>query len=276
MKYAAPLFILRNKCEKDLFAVLAKLKEKGFDGIEFLGFFGHEPQELATKLQELNLQALGNHVDFATFDANPEAVIAAHKTIGCQYITLAGGLTFPYEEENFNAWVHRVTEIGRMCRSEGVTLLYHNHAKELVHTVHGEHFLMHILNKAPADALALEPDLGWMAIGGATPKDYLLRYKDRCPVLHLKDYYSDLPLYKAIPGDVTTFGDKRGNAETGGFEFRPTGYGVMNYPALTKAMLDCKPEWIVLDHDLAYDRDAYADLEISLTFTKNLLGLHHS
>ena len=38
IRMASPLYIVRQDCEKDLFAVLRRLAEAGFDGIEFLGF----------------------------------------------------------------------------------------------------------------------------------------------------------------------------------------------------------------------------------------------
>jgi sugar phosphate isomerase/epimerase len=129
------------------------------------------------------------------------------------------------------------------------------------------------MDSVPSEALSLEPDLGWMAIAGASPLEYLVRYKDRSPVLHLKDYYATLPAGTAIPGDIAALGNNRGTLEQGCFEFRPTGYGIMNYPALMEPMLACNPEWIVLDHDLAYERDPYQDLQLSLDYVKALISM---
>ncbi len=84
------------------------------------------------------------------------------------------------------------------------------------------------------------------------------------------------PCRFAVPGDVTLLGSNRGGAEQGFFEFRPTGYGIMNYPALIKPMLDCHPEWIVLDHDLAYERDPFEDLALSLAYAKSLMGIYRN
>ena len=52
IRMASPLYIVRQDCEKDLFAVLRRLAEVGFDGIEFLGFFGHGAKEVRQKLDE--------------------------------------------------------------------------------------------------------------------------------------------------------------------------------------------------------------------------------
>jgi len=57
-KLAAPLFILRQECAEDLMGVLERLAALGFDGVEFLGLFGHEPEAIRKKLDELYN---GNH-----------------------------------------------------------------------------------------------------------------------------------------------------------------------------------------------------------------------
>ena len=65
----------------------------------------------------------------------------------------------------------------------------------------------------------------------------------------------------------------RGGADRGHFEFRPTGYGVLNLPKLMPLCLDCEPAWFVMDHDLAYERDPYEDLKLSLDYTRALLKM---
>lgn len=272
MKYASPLFIVKNQCEQDLYAVLEKVKKIGFDGVEFLGFFGKDVSELACEMQRIGLAALGNHVEYEAFRANPRAVLDAHKALGCRYVTITGWFGQVYEEQRFHEWAETVKEIGRMCRAEGVTLLYHNHHSEYRQMVKGEYLQDALLNAVPADALAFEPDLGWMAIAGASPLASLQRYKDRCPVLHLKDYYATTT--DAVPGDVMTLEGKAGGVEHAHFAFRPTGYGIMNYPLLVPSMLACQPEWVVLDHDLAYGRDPYQDLADSLAYAKRLFSLN--
>ena len=71
------------------------------------------------------------------------------------------------------------------------------------------------------------------------------------------------------------FVPQRGTAERGHFEFRPTGYGVLNLPRLMPLCLRCHPEWFVMDHDLAYERDIYSDLKLSLDYVRGLLSLMH-
>ena len=74
-KIASPLFILREECQKDLMRVIEKLGNLGFDGIEFLGLFGHNPVDIKKKLDSCGLEALGDHVPFDDFAAHTAQVI---------------------------------------------------------------------------------------------------------------------------------------------------------------------------------------------------------
>lgn len=271
VKLASPLFILRYHCEKDLFAVLARIKALGFDGVEFLGFFGKKPIEIKRKLDELGLIATGNHVDYLSFLEHVNATIENHLAIGCRYITI-GGLSKQQAEDPaaLAAFIMNVTEIGRACRGNGLTLLYHNHSHELRIKLDSGLLLDAILDRIPAESLSFEPDLGWIAIGGGSPERYLAKYRERCPVIHMKDYYAD---DVTQIGDVSGLQDRKGDEKHSFFEFRPTGYGIANSPALLGQIAKCNPEWIVADHDLAYDRDAYDDLKMSLDYLKNLIRI---
>jgi sugar phosphate isomerase/epimerase len=252
----SPLFILREECNKDLMQVLGRIAELGFDGVEFLGLFGHKAPVIRKKLDEYGLRAIGDHVPFDEFSLETDRVIDEHKTMGCGFITIAppgasglpGGVDYP-------ATIETILRLGEAVNEAGMKLLFHNHADELKQKVNNKTLLMHLMDDTPADVLYLEPDLGWMRIGGANPYEYLEKYKNRCPVVHFKDY---------MPFDSEA-----------GFIFRPTGYGAMDNAALYMATLDLapRPEWYVMDHDCAYERDIYDDLKISLEYFKNLVRI---
>ena len=81
IRMAFPLYIVREDCARDLAAVLKKLAAIGFDGVEFLGFFGHSAKEVKKMLQDNRLTALGNHVPFKELTADPEGILDFHKEI---------------------------------------------------------------------------------------------------------------------------------------------------------------------------------------------------
>ena len=264
-KIASPLYIVRNECAQDLAAVLKKLAQIGYDGIEFLGFFGHTKEEVKKMLDDNGLEALGNHVPYAELLKDADEIFAFHAYIGCSYLTVAD---LPLA--NFAEVSAQLDGLAAKAKALGITLLYHNHDQELIEKTDGKENLAYIMDNTKKETLSLEPDLGWIEIGGCCEK-YLKDYADRCPVIHLKDYYSS---DNSKLGRVREFVPARGTAERGHFEFRPTGYGVLNLPKLMPLCLACDPEWFVMDHDLAYERDSFYDLKLSIDFFRALLAIH--
>ena len=260
-KIGSPLFILREECGKDLFVVLEKLAKIGYEGIEFLGLFGHKPQDIRKKLDSCGLTAIGDHVGFNEFAENINKVIEEHKELGCGYITINELRSFcsPNSDglpggDNYPRTIETIERIGESMNKSDMKLLFHNHADELKHKVNDKTILENLMDDTRPDLLYLEPDLGWMSIGGADPAYYLEKYKNRCPVVHFKDY---------MP-------------QKDSFLFKPTGYGIMNNAVLYELSLTCepKPEWYIMDHDCAYERDIYFDLKISLEYFKNLMMVY--
>jgi len=272
IKMASPLYILREQCTTDLFGVLRTLKNIGFEGVEFLGFFGHAARDVRRCLDDLGLLALGNHVPYRAFLQDITGTLDFHAIVGCDYLTIGdwGASGFP-GSPNWDRTLAGLVKMGERAQKYGITLLYHNHDTELIDRVEGRELLDVILSSTPKQLLSFEPDLGWIEIGGGNCEYYLTRYVDRCPVIHLKDYYS---VDRSKHGLVRDFLPQRGGAERGFFEFRPTGYGVLNLAGLMPTCLRCAPEWFVMDHDLAYERDSFDDLKLSLDYVKTLLSLY--
>ncbi len=262
IRMASPLYILREACARDLFGVLERLADLGFDGVEFLGFFGHGAAAVRERLEALGLQALGNHVPYSELAAEPERTLDFHRQVGCSYLTVAN-----LPEGELEPLAGSLKKAAELAAQRGIRLLYHNHARELARMRGGRRELDAILEAVPAPVMALEPDLGWMEIGGGDPAEYLIRYRDRCPVIHLKDYYA----LGSLPGDIQDRIPQPGDRTMGCFEFRPVGYGVLNIARLMPLCLACRPDWLVMDHDMAYDRDPYGDLKLSLDYTRELL-----
>ena len=252
-KIGSPLFIFREECKKDLIAVIEKLAQIGYDGLDFMALFGNKPSAVKNKLDSCGIEAAGGHIQFEAFVSNTSQLIDDYKEIGCGHITVGA----PPEDGmpdgvNYTRTLEEFARMGEAVNAAGMKLFYHNHAKELKKSANGKTILENILDDMRPDLLYCELDIGWIGIAGEDPAYYLKKYKDRCPALHFKDY---------IPS----------GAAKDGFLFRPTGYGVMDNAALYELSKACNPEWYIMDHDDAYERDSYFDLSISLDFFKNLM-----
>ena len=97
MKIAVQVYSVRDAIndEASLLKALEKIKEIGYDGVEFAGYFGASAQTIRAKLDELGLVCVGGHIgldDFApeklqeaglevrfSNDARPEECLAKIK-----------------------------------------------------------------------------------------------------------------------------------------------------------------------------------------------------
>jgi sugar phosphate isomerase/epimerase len=243
MKIGVGTFIVREDAKNDMRGTIEKLAAIGYDGVELLGFFGRTPECVQAILRANGVEALGDHVPLEAVIEESDRVIADHLLIGCRRITLS----CPKERirsEPFEKLAGDFARAANVLRDAGITPLYHNHDHDMLGEIP---FAEQILDAVPA--LSFEPDVGWMIVAGKDPAHFLKKYQSRTPVIHLKDVL----------------------LTEGGFEFRPTGYGCANTPALLPAICACAPEYLMIDHDLAYDRDSYQDLKISYEYIRTLL-----
>ena len=245
IKIGVGTYIIREDAQKDLNHALGRLRAIGYEGAELLGFFGVKPSALAAMLESLDIAALGDHVQISDFLQNPENIVNDHAAIGCKRITLACSKE-QADNTPFDTLREQFSRAARLCLQAGIVPMYHNHDFDMLGDAP---FAEQLLDAVPE--LIFEPDVGWMVVAGKDPKAYLQKYKDRIHVIHLKDVF--------LSGE--------------GFTFRPTGYGCVNTPALMPFILACKPQWLMVDHDFAYDRDSYDDLALSYAYVKALVQI---
>ncbi|MCI8638318.1 MAG: sugar phosphate isomerase/epimerase [Coprococcus sp.] len=274
-KIAAPTFLFRDKLEKEMPKILEQYAQIGFDGVEFVGFGGWDKKEIKKMLLEYSLTPAGNNLSLYDIMDNLKDVVAVHEELGFYSLT-AGSLRKEHLPggEYFGETVEWFTKLGKECSAHGLKLLYHNHDFELREKINGKTHLDILMDSIPTEFLLLQPDLGWMQIGGADPVSYLQRYQNRCPFVHVKDFFATDMEKIGNPFDLE---GKRGGAERGFFEFRPTGYGISNIASQLPYIKACNPEWLVTCQDTGYERNSFEDLRLGLEYVKKLcqLGTEH-
>ena len=233
---------------QDFKGTLQKVKEMGYDGVEFAGLFGNTPEQIKTWCAEIGLTPISAHVPLAEMLEDIDKVIADYKAIGCEYIVV------PYVTEErrpagdkFMQMIDEIRSVGQKAKEAGLVLLYHNHDFEFAQTPTGECGLDYLYSAVPADLLQTELDLCWVKYAGQEPAAYLLKYADRSPVVHLKDYYASGE-QKEDPYALIGLneGEKKENKA---FEFRPLGHGVQDVPALLEAAKKAGSKWLVVEQD---------------------------
>ena len=109
---------------------------------------------------------------------------------------------------------------GRICHSEGIQLIYHNHDFEF-YPVEGQ-IPFDVLLPLLDPVVGIELDLYWITKGGKSAPEYLKKYPGRYPVLHVKDMPADVKCGIA----PTNFDDLTEN------DFSSIGHGVIDFPEI--------------------------------------------
>lgn len=246
MKLALQLYSVREEMEKDFFGTLKKVKEMGYEGCEFAGLYGNDPIKIKEECQKLDLIPISAHVAYQDIIPDIKKAVATYKEIGCKYMVI------PYLPEDLRYGTEKyaqllvdMKEIGKECKENGITLLYHNHDFEFKKAENGEYVLDELYREIPADLLQTELDTCWVNVGGENPSDYVRKYTGRAPVVHLKDFVGEKNehMYELIGIES----EKKEVKST--FEFRPLGYGKQNFQSIVDAAKDAGASWIVAEMD---------------------------
>jgi sugar phosphate isomerase/epimerase len=244
------LYNLRNELAADFEGTLHDIAGLGYRYVELAGLYGRSPGEFKAGLAKAGLTAVSAHVPYREMLADPEKVMGGSVEIGCQYIVI------PYlQEEDRAAGPHyeevkkEISKLGETAKKRGAVLLYHNHEFEF-QPYQGKYALDDLYDSIPADLLQTEIDTCWAAVGGVNPAEYILKYRGRSPVVHLKDFY--LPEGLSPENMYELIGQTRqaGTGVKGGFEFRALGYGKQDIPAIIRAAEEAGASWLVVEQDL--------------------------
>ena len=243
---AVQVYSVRDDAKADLRATLEKIRDMGYDGVEFAGLYGNSPADIKAMLDEIGLTAVSAHVPFADLRRDAKGVIADYVTLGCKWIAV------PYLDKedrpgsgDFDKTIADIEAIGKEAKAQGIQLLYHNHDFEFVKV--GQEYALDILySSISADYLQTELDTCWVKVGGEDPAQYIMKYANRSPLVHLKDFKGSKSenMYGLI--------GKSDKAETSStFELRPVGFGVQEWPSILEASEKAGAQWVIVEQDSA-------------------------
>ncbi|MEJ0002811.1 MAG: sugar phosphate isomerase/epimerase [Pararobbsia sp.] len=142
-------------------------------------------------------------------------------------------------------------EFAERFEARGIHLGYHNHDWELRGKQDGRTALELLFDAAGDSPLTWQADIAWLARGGAEPKAWLERYRERVVSVHAKDL--------APRGEKL---DEDGWADVGS--------GVLDWHDLARACREIGVTWLVAEHDKPSDPDRFA--RASFHFLSSLNG----
>ena len=245
---AVQVYSVRDSAEANLADTLRKIKEMGYQGVEFAGLYGLSPDYVKGLCDGIGLVPVSAHIPLDEMLADPDKTFADYAKIGCKFAAV------PYVTperrpgaEKFEETIRQIAGLGECAKKYGITLLYHNHDFEFT-KVNGEYGLDILYKEVSPEFLQTELDLCWVNVGGEEPSAFLRKYTGRAPVVHLKDFHMSGKLPKHLYALIGIEEEEK-EEEPSTFEFRPVGHGMQNMPEILKACTDAGASWVVVEQD---------------------------
>jgi len=189
---ATQLYSLREEAAKDLSAVIRRLGEVGFRGVETADLHGHTPAEVRRMVGDAGMEVCCAHVQPPKGDA-ANAILDQAEALGVSRVVVAFLPPEHFADADSVARVaERLNESSANARGRGLALGYHNHFWEYGTRIDGRPAMEVLFDQLEPEVFA-EVDVYWAQVGGADPAAAVAALGERVRLLHMKDGPADAP-----------------------------------------------------------------------------------
>jgi len=234
------LYTLRRAFAENPIGTLERIKEVGYDSVEFAAPLDMDYAPLAARMREIGLDCPSVHNGLADLTERPDRVLAVAKELDCRFIVL------PFVDPNGADWsavVKQLNAFAKRASDEGFRVAYHHHHFEFDNSRGFRPFDVLVGESDPA-LVHFELDVYWLKKGGEEPKAMIEHLGSRVKLLHLKDMTADGKM-----ADV--------------------GSGTLDFPAMIAAGRAAGVEHFFVEHD-APPAPHWPSVETSLTYLRGL------
>jgi sugar phosphate isomerase/epimerase len=185
------LYTLRAAMQQDVPHTLERVAGIGYRSVEFAGYFGHKPDDIARLVAGAGLIAPSAHVGAVDARDAPMPLIEGAQVAGHKFLVIAW--TPPETRQTLDDWKRWADVCNRFaaqCRTAGLRFCYHNHNFEF-QPVGGTLPYDVLLSRTDAALVQFELDLYWARLGGADLGTLLSQHRGRFPMCHVKDMTAD-------------------------------------------------------------------------------------
>jgi sugar phosphate isomerase/epimerase len=181
---AVQLYSLREQLPADRKGILERIAAAGYGAVETWNVLA-DPEGMRADLDAAGLAVCSVHAHPAGEQAAD--ILAAVKTLGADTVIVPHLPPARFADAaGVAAVATELNAIAAGCADAGLRLGYHNHDFELSSLLDGRPAL-EVLADALDDAVLLEVDTYWAAVGGQDVPALLGRLGDRVRYLHVKD-----------------------------------------------------------------------------------------
>lgn len=269
-KVGLQLYSVRYDMDKDFYGTLKAVKDAGYDYVEFAGYYGKSAGEIKSMLDGLGLVCPSVHQGPDLFLEKGQEAVDYLKVLGVKYSAVPWYGIENYRDGRFDETMAKFRRVGELLKKNGIQLTYHNHDFEFNY-LDGE-FILEKIYAALPDLIEGEVDTCWARYAGVDPAAFIEKYAGRMHTLHLKDFtcrkLAAGPVYALI--DDSGKAKDPGSKEDNGFEFRPLGMGMQDFPAILAAAERAEVEYVIVEQDESKDMPALEAARISRGYLRTL------
>lgn len=243
---ALQMFTLRDHLAQDFVGTHREVGKMGYTGVEIAFTGNFSGADLKKLLADCGLQPCGIHVPLEQLEKDLIRVIKYNLELGNKFIVCPW---LPEERRRSATDWYRMARvlnsIGAALKTDGLQLCYHNHSFEF-QKFDGKYGLDILYENSEPENVQAEIDTYWIQHGGENPAEYIRKYSNRCPLIHLKDMLGD-------PNKT----------------FTEVGNGILDWPAIFKACETSSVQWYIVEQDFC-QRSPLESVRISLENLKKM------
>jgi sugar phosphate isomerase/epimerase len=196
MSIALGLYSVYREFQSDIERTRARVRELGFEGVEFYGEFVHPPERIKSLLDRYGLVNCGWHTEWRLLQADTLSdTLAYHVKAGTPNVIIPA-LGGPWEighsqrEDSPEIWIRHAKEMNALSNrlsEHGLRLGYHTHAHEF-ETRFGSVTPWDLLCEHTDHGIILELDTGNCLEAGVDSAQILSTVTGRSELVHCKPY----------------------------------------------------------------------------------------
>ncbi|MBQ8069364.1 MAG: TIM barrel protein [Bacteroidales bacterium] len=184
--------------------------------------FGVSPEEAKAVFDKYGLRVISDVTMASMIDVDNvdsylqrwEQTFKQDALMGVKYVAMTANMCWGTEPHALKC-CEVLNKIGALAKKYGIQFLYHLHNIEMNPILDSDYkgqIVDFIAENTDPDLVKFEDDVFWVEIGGRDTVEFLRKYADRIPMLHVKDFYyigeGDYLDYKAIFGQFFALGGK--------------------------------------------------------------------
>lgn len=192
------LYSLRDAMKADALGTLKLVSDIGFKTLEAANYadgkiYGMTPTQIRKVTKGLGMKLTSAHIGGPNYtkDTHSEVIdwwkkaLEDHQEAGCKFLVKPSMPNVKTLDE-LKMWCDFYNAIGEMAAASKIQFGYHNHSHEF-EKLEGEIIYDYMINHTDPQKVFFEMDVYWVMRGGFKAVDYMNKYPERFPLLHIKD-----------------------------------------------------------------------------------------